>query len=134
MGGSFAPSGMTKCDGSDVIAELNEVFSDPNDKLGRYAYAQDNNTFDTVKAAAKPYKALIAAYSAAGVDICGRWRAYLRKLKDQEVLDIADVRYTALKAGVPIVTSTHASSGGGVKKHKGSSKNDPSTIDSPFDP
>jgi hypothetical protein len=137
MGGGALIGGnaMIKCKGTDVVDELNDVFGDPNDKYGRYAYAQENNTFDKVATATvKPYRALLAAYAAAGVDICGRWRAYLRTLPDQEILDIADVRYTALTAGVPIVTSTHLVSGGRLKKKKGTSKTDPSTIDAPFDP
>jgi hypothetical protein len=135
MGGAFTGSGMKNCDGSDVLAELDAVFGDPGDTLhpnDRYSYAQQNNIFGSVKEAAIPYRALIAAYSEAGVEVCARWGAYLRKnLTAQNILDIADIRDNALRAGVPIKTKTHAH-GGPVQTHKGKSKTDPSTIDSPF--
>lgn len=137
--GAFAPIGsMNKCEGHDVLAELDNVFSDPNSD--RYQYAMQNNIFNSVDSGSDNYRALISAYSEAGVDVCARWGAYLRKLGrspqgQQDIHDIAQTRYKALKKGIPIKTTVHPSSGGAhVKKHDGSSHGDPSTIDSPFDP
>jgi hypothetical protein len=58
-------------------------------------------------------------------------RAATGSLKAIPMPDIADIRDNALRAGVPIKTKTHAH-GGPVQTHKGKSKTDPSTIDSPF--
>jgi hypothetical protein len=129
-GGGILKTGMKPCSGDDVIKELNDVFGDPNDKDGRYAWAQVNNIFDTVKDAKIPYRALIAAYSEAGVDVCARWAAYLRhNLSDQDIIAIAQARYEALttKPPVAIATSKHPSSGGGLTINKGKK----TTIDAP---
>ncbi len=143
MGGAFTANGvMPPCAGQDVLTELDNVFSDPTSD--RYKYAKLNNIFDTVPNGNDNYRILISAYSEAGVDVCARWGAYLRKLGknpqgQQDIYDIAQTRYKALRNGVSIKTTTHPVSdmphgGAHVKKHDGSSTADPSTIDSPFDP
>jgi hypothetical protein len=140
---TVAGNGMNKCDGQDVLTELNAVFSD--ESSNRYDYAKTNNTFDAVKSDDDDnYKALIAAYVEAGVDVCARWGAYLRILGRspqgrQDIFVIAQTRYNALNGNVPIQTTYHGTNDGGhggrhVKKHDGSSHNDPSTINAPFDP
>jgi hypothetical protein len=137
----FVGAGMLpKCEGQDVLAELDNVFSDPTRE--RYKYAKQNNIFDTVHSGQHNYRALIAAYTEAGVDVCARWAAYLRKLGagaqgQQDIHEIAQTRYKALKSGVPMQTLIHDRSdgphgGGHVKKHDGSGGHDPSTINSPF--
>jgi hypothetical protein len=138
MGGSFTETGMMpKCDGQDVLKELDNVFLDP--ASDRYDYAKQNNIFDTVQNGPNNYRTLISAYSEAGVDVCARWGAYLRKLGagaqgQQNIYDIAQTRYKALNMNVPMQTSVHdvPHGGGHVKKHDGSGSHDPSTIDSPF--
>jgi hypothetical protein len=129
------------CDGQDIIDKLNDVFGDPTKQ--QYKDAKSNNTFDKVKNGKDNYRALIAAYVEAGVDVPARWGAYLRKLGksaqgQQDIYDIAQTRYKALKKGdVPMQTSNHGVTdmphgGKHVKKHDGSGAADPSTIDSPF--
>ena len=141
--GSFTVSGvMPKCDGQDVLSELDNVFSDPTS--ARYDYAKQNNIFDAVANGPNNYRALISAYVEAGVDVCARWGAYLRKLGtspqgQKDIYEIAQTRYKALKKGVPTLTTVHPAGdiphgGAHVKKHDGSSNADPSTINSPFDP
>jgi hypothetical protein len=141
MGGGFTETGAMKpCDGQDVLSELDAVFSDP--ASDRYDYAKKNNTFDTVLDEEDNYKALILAYVEAGVDVCARWGAYLRKLGrkpqgQKDIFNIAQTRFNALNLNVPMKTTYHpvddAPHGGGhVKKHDGSGSHDPSKIDSPF--
>jgi hypothetical protein len=140
MGAFTETAGMNKCEGHDVLTELDAVFSDP--ASDRYQYAKKNNIFDTVENARDNFRALIAAYVEAGVDVCAAWGAYLRKLGrsaqgQQSIYDIAQTRYHALKHNVPMQLSVHSPSdaphgGGHVKKHDGSGPHDPSTIDSPF--
>jgi hypothetical protein len=136
MGGSLAASGMNKCDGTDVLKELNDAFGDPNSD--RYKYAQDNNNFgdDYVQNVAGNYKALTFAYLTAGVDVCARWAAYLRQLGTspqggpQSIYDIAQTRDYALKHDIAIQTlPPHG--GSHVHSHRGSGAT-PSTIDAPF--
>jgi hypothetical protein len=129
------------CDGQDIIDKLNEVFGDPTKP--QYQDAKSNNIFDKVKNGKDNYRALIAAYVEAGVDVPARWGAYLRKLGQsqqgqQDIHKIAQTRYKALKKGdVPMQTSKHGVTdmphgGKHVKEHDGSGAADPSTIDSPF--
>ena len=132
MGSGFTETAMNKCDGNDVLKELNDAFGDPTSV--RYKYAQDNNTFGDVPNAAGNYKALTLAYLTAGVDVCARWAAYLRLLGTspqgpQSIYDIAQTRYLALNQDVAMKTSFHA--GAHVHSHHGSGAA-PSTIDSPF--
>ena len=135
MGGGFV------CDGQDIIDKLNETFGDPTSQ--QYQDAKNNNIFDTVKNQPNNYRALIAAYVEAGVDVPVRWGAYLRKLGQspqgqQDIYEIAQTRYKALKKGdVPMETAKHdvtsvPHGGKHVKKHDGSGPHDASTIDSPF--
>jgi hypothetical protein len=140
MGSGLVETGMNKCDGQDVLKELNAVFSDP--ASDRYDYAKQNNTFDAVLDVDDNYKALISAYVEAGVDVCARWGAYLRKLGRsaqgrKDILDIAQTRYNSLNQNVPMQTSFHDASdaphgGKHVKKHDGSGAHDPSKVDAPF--
>jgi hypothetical protein len=126
---------MAKCDGNDVLKELNDVFGDSTS--ARYKYAQDNNTFGDKDIQNVPgnYKALTLAYLTAGVDVCARWAAYLRLLGTsaqggpQSIYDIAQTRYLSLNQDVAMQTSVHA--GNHVHAHQGSGAT-PSTIDSPF--
>jgi len=139
--GAFTEIGaMNKCEGHDVLRELDAVFLDPASE--RYHYAKQNNTFGRVENVEDNYRALISAYVEAGVDVCATWGAYLRKLGRsaqgrQDIYNIAQTRYHGLRQNVPIQTSVHSVSdaphgGGHVKKHDGSGAHDPSMIDSPF--
>jgi hypothetical protein len=140
MGAFTETAAMNKCEGHDVLKELDAVFLDP--ASDRYQYAKKNNTFDKVENAQDNFRALISAYVEAGVDVCAAWGVYLRKLGRsaqgrQDIYDIAQTRYHALKHNVPMQTSVHSVSdaphgGAHVKKHDGSGTHDPSQIDSPF--
>ena len=133
MGGAFDETGaMAKCDGNDVLKELNDAFGDPASV--KFQYAKKNNTFGNVQNVPGNYKALTLAYLTAGVDVCARWAAYLRLLGTspqgpQSIYDIAQTRYLALNQDVAMQTSLH--SGSHVHAHHGSGAT-PSTIDSPF--
>jgi hypothetical protein len=142
MGGGFTGSAnaMNMCDGQDVLKELDAVFLDTDSD--RYDYAKQNNTFDMVEDVEDNYRALISAYVEAGVDVCARWGAYLRKLGRSEqgqkdIHRIAQTRYKALTHNVPVETTVHpvsdAPNGGKhVKNHHGSGSHDKSKIHSPF--
>lgn len=140
MGAFTVTGGMNKCDGHDILKELDAVFLDP--ASDRYDYAKKNNTFDGVENGEDNYRALISAYVEAGVDVCAAWGAYLRKLGRsaqgrQDIYNIAQTRYNGLNQNVPMQTAVHpvddAQHGGGhVKKHDGSGAHDPSKIDSPW--
>jgi hypothetical protein len=98
------------CDGSDVLAELNAVFNEPNS--ARYRFAQSHNRFGAIKNVAGNYQALIDAYKAAGVADNRGWTAYLRRLGTaiggpQKIYRIAQVRHKALADGVATLTVTH---------------------------
>ncbi len=100
MGGAI-DSDVNPCDGSDVLAELNAVFNDPNS--ARYKFAQRNNSFGAIKNAPGNYRALIEAYETAGVDDINGWAAYLRRLGTgpdgpQKIYGIAQIRHKALDA------------------------------------
>jgi hypothetical protein len=134
MGGGFT------CDGGDIIQMLNDAFGDPT--TSQYQFAKANNIFDTVPPGQNNYRALIAAYSEAGVKISPRWGAYLRQLGQSpqgqdDIHKIAQARYKALRADVPMETSKHQESdtprgGKHVQKHDGTGHSDPSKIDSPY--
>jgi hypothetical protein len=109
MGGSI-DSDVNPCDGSDVLAELNAVFNDPN--CVRYRFAQSHNRFGAIKNVAGNYRALIDAYKAAGVADNRGWTAYLRRLGiamggAQKIHRIAQVRHKALAQGVATLTVIH---------------------------
>ena len=109
MGGSI-DSDVNPCDGSDVLAELNAVFNDPN--CVRYKFAQNHNRFGAIKNVAGNYRALIEAYRTAGVADIGGWAAYLRRLGTgpkgpQRIYGIAQVRHKALAQGVATLTVIH---------------------------
>jgi hypothetical protein len=110
MGGGGIDRDINPCDGSDVLAELNVVFSNPNS--ARYKFAQGNNTFGAIKNVAGNYRALVEAYETAGVDIIHGWAAYLRRLGTgpkgpQRIYAIAQVRHKALAQGVATLTVLH---------------------------
>lgn len=142
MGGALTvTAGMNPCTGQDVLNELDAVFSDP--ASDRFDYAKKHNTFDTVREDDDDnYRALIAAYVEAGVDVCAGWGVYLRKLGrspqgPQDIFKIAQTRYNALDQNVPVETSHHdvsdtANGGKHVKKHDGSGAHDKSKINSPY--
>jgi hypothetical protein len=114
MGGGGIDRDFNPCDGSDVLAELNAVFSNPNS--ARYKFAQRNNTFGAIKNVAGNYRALIEAYETAGVDIINGWAAYLRRLGTgpsgpQKIYRIAQIRHKALTQGVATLTTIHAHGG-----------------------
>jgi hypothetical protein len=109
MGGAI-DSDVNPCDGNDVLAELNDVFNDPNSV--RYKFAQSNNTFGTIKNVPGNYRALIDAYKTAGVADINGWAAYLRRLGagptgSQKIYRIAQLRHKALIQGVATLTITH---------------------------
>jgi hypothetical protein len=108
MGGGIDRD-INPCDGSDVLAELNAVFNDPNS--ARYKFAQRNNTFGAIKNAPGNYRALVEAYETAGVDDINGWAAYLRRLGPQEIYSIAQVRHKALTQAVATLTTIHAHGG-----------------------
>lgn len=98
------------CDGRDVLAELNSVFNDP--ASARYKFAQDNNTFGTIRNVPGNYRALIAAYKTAGVADINGWATYLRRLGagpagPQKIYRIAQLRHQALIQGVATLTTIH---------------------------
>jgi hypothetical protein len=102
------------CDGSDVLAELNAVFNNPNS--ARYRFAQSHNRFGAIKNVAGNYQALIDAYKAAGVADNRGWIAYLRRLGmaiggPQKIYRIAQVRHAALVEGVATWTVIHECGG-----------------------
>jgi hypothetical protein len=108
--GSGIDSDVNPCDGSDVLAELNAVFNDPNS--ARYRFAQSHNGFGAIKNVAGNYQALIDAYKAAGVAHNRGWTAYLRRLGTglrgpQRIYRIAQVRHKALAEGVATLTVIH---------------------------
>jgi hypothetical protein len=109
MGGSI-DSDVNPCDGSDVLAELNAVFNDPNSV--RYKFAQSHNRFGAIKNVAGNYRALIDAYRTAGVPDNRGWVAYLMRLGTgpkgpQKIYRIAQVRHKALTQGVATLTVIH---------------------------
>jgi hypothetical protein len=111
MGGGGIDRDINPCDGSDVLAELNDVFNNPNS--ARYKFAQRNNTFGAIKNVPGNYRALIEAYETAGVADINGWAAYLRRLGTgpsgpQKIHKIAQVRHKALTQGVATLTTIHA--------------------------
>ena len=109
--GSGIDSDFNPCDGSDVLAELNEVFNRPNS--ARYKFAQRNNSFGSIKNIPGNYRALIEAYETAGVAYTNGWAAHLRRLGTgpkgpQKIYRIAQVRHKALTQGVATLTVIHA--------------------------
>ena len=116
MGGGSIDRDINPCDGSDVLAELNAVFNDPNS--ARYKFAQRNNSFGAIRNVPGNYRALIEAYETAGVEDIRGWAAYLRRLGTgpsgpQKIYRIAQVRHKALSQGVATLTTIHAH---GVKR------------------
>ena len=108
--GAGIDSDVNPCDGSDVLAELNAVFNDPNS--ARYKFAQSNNAFGAIKNRPGNYRALIAAYRTAGVAEIRGWAAYLRRLGTvpkgpSMIYGIAQTRHKALIQGVATLTVIH---------------------------
>ncbi len=108
--GAGIDSDINPCDGSDVLAELNAVFNDPNSV--RYKFAQSHDRFGAIKNVAGNYLALIDAYKTAGVADDRGWAAYLRRLGTgprgpQRIYKIAQVRHKALAQGVATLTVIH---------------------------
>jgi hypothetical protein len=98
------------CDGSDVLAELNAVFNEPNS--ARHKFAQSHNRFGAIKNTTGNYLALIDAYQTAGVAPNSGWAAYLRRLGTgpsgpQRIYKIAQIRHKALTQGVATLTVIH---------------------------
>jgi hypothetical protein len=138
MGGAFDENGnMVQCMGDDVLHKLNQVFSNPNS--ADYKKAYDNNQFGTVKNEPGNYTALIKAYNGAGVKTkeLGNWEAYLRLLGmaqpqgPQNIYDIAQIRYKALKARQGMSTVVHMPQHGGHVHTQPGGEVDPHVIDSP---
>ena len=110
MGGGGIDSDFNPCDGSDVLAELNDVFNDPGS--ARYKFAQRNNTFGRIQNVPGNYRALIEAYETAGLTDINGWAAYLRRLGtgpkgSQKIYRIAQTRHKALTQGVATLTIIH---------------------------
>jgi hypothetical protein len=124
---------MILCSGQGITNQLNQVFRNPG--TPQYQYAQNNNTFDKIPNAQGNWKDLIIAYLMAGVDVGKEWPAWCAYLEllgtgpqgsPQNIYDIAQTRFTALKGNVGIDTTTR---GGGGPVHT-----TPSTIVSPCPP
>jgi hypothetical protein len=112
--GAGIDSDLNPCDGSDVLAELNDVFNNPNS--ARYKFAQRNNTFGAIKNAPGNYRALIEAYETAGLTDINGWAAHLRRLGTgrngpQQIYRIAQIRHKALTQGVATFTVSHDRTG-----------------------
>jgi len=108
--GGMIDSDVNPCDGSDVLAELNDVFNNPNS--ARYKFAQRNNIFGAIKNAPGNYRALIGAYETAGLTDINGWAAHLRRLgtgpqRPQKIYSIAQIRHKALTQGVATLTVIH---------------------------
>jgi hypothetical protein len=133
MGGGFDEKGrMVSCNGQNVLAQLNQVFGQPNS--AKYRYARSHNTFGAIQNVQDNYKDLVLAYLAAGLDVEAAWHAYLKLLGTtgaqgaQNIYDIAQTRFNSLNGNVGIDTKTHT--GGNVHTRPGSGSA-PSEIDSP---
>jgi hypothetical protein len=112
------------CLGNDVVDQLNEVFGNPDSD--KYREAQAHNQFGTV---GTDYIVLIKAYESAGLNVSGRWRAYLKKLASidlNNISDIAGFRDSHLKSGEGMTTTLHK------PIHGGHVQVDPGVINSPF--
>jgi hypothetical protein len=146
-GGGLVDDGTGRhiCFGADVMKELKAVFADPGTVKhpnARYVYAKQNHSFDQVEDKPGNYRALIAAYSDAGCEICARWGAYLRTLGQDaaghhDIYLIAQARLEALQVNRPIWTDTHDPDGDPrTHVNKGDPKNTtaPTTIIAPFTP
>ncbi len=103
-------AGISACDGSDVLAELNAVFNDPNS--ARYKFAQSHNRFGAVKNTAGNY--LRPDRRLQDRRRCRQqgWVAYLRRLGTgpkgpQRIYGIAQVRHKALVQGAATLTVIH---------------------------
>jgi hypothetical protein len=137
MGGAIIePGAALICDGDDVLKELNDAFGDPDS--AKYQHAQSHNSFGAIQNVAGNYKALIDAYTTAGVPVSARWAAYLRLLGTvgtqgpQNIYDIAQTRDSALSNNVGMSTVVHVPKNGGhVHTVRGSKGGSPSSIDSP---
>jgi hypothetical protein len=133
MGGSFDEVGnMVSCNGQSVLAQLNQVFGQPNS--AKYRYARSHNTFGAIHNVQDNYKDLALAYLTAGLDIDAAWYAYLQLLgtgpqgNPQNIYDIAQTRFNSLNNNVAMDTKTHG--GGNVHTIPGSGSK-PAEIDSP---
>jgi hypothetical protein len=134
MGGGFdRKTRVIDCLGQQVTNTLNQVFRNPG--TPKYQYAQANNTFDTVLPNVQGnWKDLIIAYVVAGVDVGNEWPAWVAYLETlgtaaqgpQNIYDIAQTRYNALRNNLGVTTTTH---GGGGPVHA-----TPTTINSPCPP
>jgi hypothetical protein len=124
------PNDAEACLGNDVINQLNAVFGDPKSPL--YRTAQENNMFGQVGV---DYNVLITAYERAGLNVNGRWKAYLRKLASidlQNISAIAGFRDSNLKSGAGMNTIIHLPEHGGHVRTKPRQGVDPAEINSPF--
>jgi hypothetical protein len=131
MGGDpHDPNDAEACLGNDVVKQLNDYFGDPKSPL--YQTAQANNTFGGV---GTDYIALIKAYVTAGLNVNGRWQAYLRTLASidpQNISAIAGFRDSNLKSGAAMNTIIHLPEHGGHVRTKPRQGVDPAEINSPF--
>jgi hypothetical protein len=139
MGSGFEETGVIICDGDDVLKDLNHVFGNPNSE--KYKHAKNNNTFGAIQNVPGNYKALIDAYTTAGIPVSGGWAAYLRLLGTvktdgpqqgpQNIYDIAQMRYNGLINNVAMSTDVHVPQHGGHVHTRHGSGGQPSMINSP---
>ena len=131
MGSGVIEAEAGGCTGADVLKELNDaVFSDPTST--EYKFAQSNNHFGKVPDAADNYLALIGAYTAAGVPVCGNWVVYLQNVGQQNINIIAQARDEGLTNGVPMKTTKHKHTAKPGHVHKTVGPDGTITIDSPY--
>jgi hypothetical protein len=123
------------CDGKDVGKELKRVFGKPGSKEYIAAQAQQGQ-FSAVANGPGDYKALYAAYLAAGVAPCDSWNYYLSTLTTADIQQIAKARFLGLSTNTPMQTSTHDPKQDGDHDVHVSSDLDDGTmiINSPFTP
>jgi hypothetical protein len=131
MGGDpHDPNDAEACLGNDVINQLNDVFGDPHSD--KYQTAQANNQFGGV---GTDYNLLIGAYGRVGLNVNGRWQAYLRKLHSidpNNISTIATFRDNNLKSGAGMNTIIHLPEHGGHVRTQPGSGVDPAVINAPF--
>ena len=143
MGGGFdRKTRMLLCSGEQVTSKLNQVFRNPGTPQYQQAQGAKSLFGDIVQRGLVKdnWKDLLIAYLIAGVDVDKEfpaWCFYLETLGagaqgQQNIIDIAQARFTALDNNQGMYTHTH-SGGGHVHTTPGSGSN-PADIDSPCPP
>jgi hypothetical protein len=147
MGGSFdIKTKIFACNGQQVTNGLNQVFRNPGTSEYQQALAAKSLFGDIVQRGLVQdnWKDLLIAYLIAGVDVKKEfpaWCYYLQALGagaqgQQNIVDIAHARFTALDSNQGMYTHTNGN-GGPVKTLPGSGSgptSQPADIDSPCPP